>query len=95
LKEKVAEEQSQEAEQHLQTKAKQRQAEEQQIEQEWKKIEEIKASLPTEVLEDIKREAIKLLQEEKANLGLGREILIRLKMNELQTTRYFPQGSTA
>jgi hypothetical protein len=95
LKEKVAEEKSQEVEQHLQIEAKQRQAEEQQIEQERKKIEEIKASLPREVLEEVRQEAIKLLQEEKANLGLGREILIRLKMNELLTTQYFPQGSTA
>jgi hypothetical protein len=95
LKEKVAEEKSEEVEHHLQTEAKQRQAEEQQIEQERKKIEEIKASLPREVLEEVRQEAIKLLQEEKANLGLGREILIRLKMNELLTTRYSPQGSTA
>jgi hypothetical protein len=95
LKEKVVEEKSQEVEQHLQTEAKQRQAEEQQIEQERKKIEKITASLPREVLEEVRQEAIKLLQEEKANLGLGREILIRLKMNELLTTRYSPQASTA
>jgi hypothetical protein len=95
LKEKIAEEKSQEVEDHRQTEAKQRQAEEQHIEQERKKIEEIKASLPREVLEEVRQEAIKLLQEEKANLGLGREILIRLKMNELLTTQYFPQGSTA
>jgi hypothetical protein len=95
LKEKVAEEKSQEVEQHLQTEGKQRQAEEQRIEQERKKLEEIRASLSKEVLEEVKQEAIELLQEEKVNLGLGREILIRLKMNELLTTRYSSQGSTA
>jgi hypothetical protein len=95
LKEKVVEEKSREVEQHLQAEAKQRQAEEQQIERERKKIEEIKASLPSQVLEEVRHEAIKLLQKEKANLGLGREILIRLKMNELLTTWYSPQGSTA
>jgi hypothetical protein len=95
LKEKVAEENSQEVQHHLQAEAKQRQAEEQRIERERERIEEIKASLPREVLEEVRQEAIKLLQEEKANLGLGREILIRLKMNELLTTRYSSQGSTA
>jgi hypothetical protein len=95
LKEKVVEKKSQEAKQHLQTEIKQRQAEEQRVEQERKKIEEIKASLPTNVLDEVRQEAIKLLQEEKANLGLGREILIRLKMNDLLMTRYSSQASTA
>jgi hypothetical protein len=94
LKEKAAEEKSQEVKQHFQAEAEQRQIEEQRIEQERKKLEEIRASLPREMLEEVKQEAIKLLQEEKANLGLGREILIRLKINELLTTRYSPQGST-
>jgi hypothetical protein len=95
LKEKVAEKKSQEVEHHLQAEAKQRQDEEQRIEQERKKIEEIKASLPKVILEEVREEAIKLLQEEKANLGLGREILIRLKMDELLMVRYFSQSSTA
>jgi hypothetical protein len=95
LKEKVAEETVQEVERHLQVETEHRQMKEQRIEQERKKLEEIKASLPLEKLEEIRQEAFKLLQEEKANLGLGRDILIRLKMNELLTTRYFSQGSTA
>jgi hypothetical protein len=88
LKQRNAEERAQEVERHLQAEAKQRQAEEQQIERERKKIEEIKASLPEEKLEELRRDASRLLQEEKVNVAVGREILLRLKVDELITARY-------
>ena len=92
LKEKITEENSQRVEQHLQAEAEQRQAEEQRIERERQRIDEIRSSLPAEKLEEVREEALKLLQEEKVNLGLGREILIRLKMNELLTIRHSSQS---
>ena len=85
------EEKTQEVEHRLQAETEQRQAEEQRIGQEQEKIKRIRAALPSEELEEITQEALKILQEEHSNITFGREILLRLKVDELLMARYFSQ----
>ena len=91
LKEKVMEEKTQEVEHRLRVETEQRQAEEQRIGQEQEKIKRIRATLPSKELEQITQEALKILQEENSNITFGREILLRLKVDELLMARYFSQ----
>jgi len=59
-----------------------------QAEAERQRIEDVKASLPAKVLAELHEEARKLVLQEHPNLKLGQEILIRIKMDELVSTRY-------
>lgn len=93
LKDREEEKKALEAQRRLKVEEERRRAEEQQIEQERKRIEEVKASLPSEKLEELRQEALELLEREKVNVELGRETLLRLKMDELVTAKYLARSS--
>jgi hypothetical protein len=59
-----------------------------QAEAERARIEDVKASLPVDVLVELQEEARKLVLQEHPNLKLGQEVLIRIKVGELISARY-------
>jgi hypothetical protein len=59
-----------------------------QAEAEQRQIEELKATLPPERLEALHEDARALVAQEHPNLKLGRDILIRLKVDELVRAQY-------
>jgi len=95
LKDREKEREALEVQHRLKVEEERRRAEEQQIERERKRIEEVKASLPPEKLEELRQEALELLEREKVNLELGRETLLRLKVDELITAKYLSQSSAS
>lgn len=95
LKDREEEKKALEAQRRLRVEEEQRKAEERRIERERKRIEEVKASLPLEELEELRQEALELLEREKVNLELGRETLLRLKVDELVTAKYLSQSSAS
>ncbi len=58
------------------------------MEEERQQIEEAKASLPSEKLGELYEEAKLLIEQENPNLKLGRDLMIRMKLNELVKLRY-------
>jgi hypothetical protein len=85
----------QETEQHTQ-KAKEEQvrvteyqrAEQQRMNEERQHIEEAKALLPPETLEELYQEAKCLVEQESPSLKFGKDLMIRVKLNELVKLRY-------
>lgn len=70
--------------------AEQRQAEQQRMEEERQQIEEAKAMLPAETLEGLYQEAKRVIEQESPGLTFGKDLLIRVKLNELVKLRYLP-----
>jgi hypothetical protein len=66
----------------------QRCAEEQRIEDERRRLESARATLTPEELAELYREAAHLVEREHPDLKLGKDLLIRLTVNELLKTRY-------
>jgi Helix-turn-helix domain len=65
-----------------------REAERQRLGEERQQIEEVKASLPRGTLEELCQEAARLVERESPNLKFGKDLIIRIKLNELVKLRY-------
>jgi Helix-turn-helix domain len=65
-------------------------AEQQRMEEERRQIEEVKTSLPAEILEGLYQEAKRLIEEESPHLKFGKDLMIQIKLNELVKLRYLP-----
>jgi hypothetical protein len=63
-------------------------AERQQRLEERQRIEEVKASLPPETIEELCRDATRVVEQESPTLKLGKNLMIQLKLNELVKLRY-------
>jgi hypothetical protein len=88
IKEREAEEHARErVEQQVRDGERQR-AERQQMHEERQRIEEVKASLSSETIEELYREATRLVGLESPTLKLGKDLMIQLKLNELVKLRY-------
>jgi hypothetical protein len=88
IKEWQAEQRTQEVDAEQSRAAEQQRAEHQRIEEERHQIEEAKALLPQEALEGLYQEARHLIEEESPGLKFGKELMIRVKLNELVKLRY-------
>lgn len=65
-------------------------AEQQRMEEERQQIEEVKASLPPETLNGLYQEAKHLIEQESPTLKFGKDLMTRVKLNELVKLRYLP-----
>jgi Helix-turn-helix domain len=88
IKEWQAEQQTQEVDAEQSRAAEQQRAEHQRMEEERHQIEEAKALLPPGILEGLYQEARHLIEEESPGLRFGKELMIRVKLNELVKLRY-------
>jgi hypothetical protein len=91
IKEQQAEQYTREAHQTHASSAEQRRAELQRLEEERRHIDEVKTSLPAEVLEELYQEAKQLIEQENPHLKFGKDLMIQVKLNELVKWRYLPQ----
>ena len=85
------------AEQHIRevdeekTRAAERQrAEHQRVEEERQEIEDAKALLSPETLEGLYQEAERLVEQESPRLKFGKDLMVRVRLNELIKQRYLP-----
>jgi hypothetical protein len=88
IKEWQTEQRTQEADAEQSHAAEQQRAEHQRMEEERQQIEEAKALLPPEALEGLYQEARHFIEEESPGLKFGKELMIRVKLNELVKLRY-------
>jgi Helix-turn-helix domain len=88
IKDQQTEHRARELEQQQDREAERQRAERQHLEEERQQIEEVKASLPQGRLEELYQEAARLVEQENPNLKLGKDLIIRLKLNELVKLRY-------
>jgi hypothetical protein len=88
IKERDAEQHARALEQQQLREGERQRAERQHLQEERQRIEEVKASLPSEALDELHREATHLVGQESPNLKLGRDLMIQLKLNELVKARY-------
>jgi len=65
-----------------------REAERQRLGEERQQIEEVKASLPRGTLEELYQEAARFAEQESPNLKFGKDLIIRIKLDELVKLRY-------
>jgi hypothetical protein len=63
-------------------------AERQQMLEERQRIEEVKASLPPETIEELYRDATRVVEQESPTLKLGKDLMVQLKLNELVKLQY-------
>jgi hypothetical protein len=90
IKEWQAEQQTREVRQEQARTVEHRRAEQQQMEEERQQIEEAKALLSPETLEGLFQEATHLIEQESPDLKFGKDLMIRVKLNELVKLRYLP-----
>jgi hypothetical protein len=90
IKERQTEQQAREADQTQAHTAEHRRLEQQRMEEERQQIEEVKTSLPAEMLEGLYQEARQLIEEESPHLKFGKDLMIQVKLNELVKLRYLP-----
>jgi hypothetical protein len=90
IKEWQAEQHTQEVHQEQARTVEHRRAEQQQMEEERQQIEEAKALLSPETLEGLFQEAAHLIEQESPGLRVGKDLMIRVKLNELVKLRYLP-----
>jgi hypothetical protein len=88
LKAREEEEKALESQRRAAAKAEQRKKEEQETEEEGRQIEQIRASLPSEILNALQQEAGRILEQEQGPIRFGLDTLIQLKVNELIRRRY-------
>jgi hypothetical protein len=88
VKDREARQRAGELEQQQDREAERQRTERQQMQEERQRIEEVKASLPSEALDELYREATHLVGQESPNLKLGRDLMTQLKLNELVKLRY-------
>jgi len=91
LKEREAEQRVLEIERRQRGEEEQQRAEQRRIEEEHRRIAEVKSSLSPNQLQTLREEALRILQEEKANFKFGKDALIQLKVGELIQERYLTQ----
>jgi len=90
IKERQAEQHTREIDQEQARAAEGQRAEQQRMEEERQQIDDAKALLPPETLEELYREAKRLIERESPGLKFGKELMIRVKLNELVKLRYLP-----
>jgi hypothetical protein len=90
IKERETEQHAREVGQEQVRAAEQQRAEQQRMEEERQQIEEVKASLLPETLEGLHQEATHLIEQESPGLKFGKDLMIRVKLNELIKLRYLP-----
>ena len=90
IKERQTEQQAREADQTQAHAAEHRHLEQQRMEEERQQIEEVKTSLPAEMLEGLYQEARQVIEEESPHLKFGKDLMIQVKLNELVKLRYLP-----
>jgi hypothetical protein len=90
VKDREAKQQARVLEQQQDYEAERQRAERQRLEEERQQIEEMKASLPRGTLEELYQEATRLVEQESPNLKLGKDLITRMKFNELIKLRYPP-----
>jgi hypothetical protein len=90
IKERQTEQQAREANQTEAHAAEHHRLEQQRMEEERQQIEEVKTSLPAEMLEGLYQEARQLIEEESPHLKFGKDLMIQVKLNELVKLRYLP-----
>jgi hypothetical protein len=90
LLERQTEQQAREADQTEAHAAEHHRLEQQRMEEERQQIEEVKTSLPAEMLEGLYQEARQLIEEESPHLKFGKDLMIQVKLNELVKLRYLP-----
>jgi hypothetical protein len=90
IKERETEQQTQQVAQEQVRAAEHQRAEQQRMEEERQQIEEVKASLPPEMLEGLYQEATHLIEQESPSLKFGKDLMVRVKLNELVKVRYLP-----
>jgi hypothetical protein len=88
VKDREARLRTRELEQQQDHEAEHQRAERQRQEEERQQIEEAKASLPPGTLEELYQEATRLVEQESPNLKIGKDLIIRMKLNELVKLRY-------
>jgi Helix-turn-helix domain len=88
VKDREARQRARELEQQQDHEAERQRAERQRLEEERQQIEEVKASLPRGTLEELYQEAARLVEQESPNLKLGKDLITRMKLNELIKLRY-------
>jgi hypothetical protein len=88
IKEWQTEQRTQKADEEQSRAAEQQRAAHQRMEEERQQIEEAKTLLPPEALEGLYQEARHLIEEESPGLKFGKELMIRVKLNELVKLRY-------
>jgi hypothetical protein len=88
IKEREAQQHTRNVEQRQVHDTERQRVERQRMEEERQQIEEAKASLPSEKLGELYEEAKLLIEQENPNLKLGRDLMIRMKLNELVKLRY-------
>jgi hypothetical protein len=89
-KEWHAEQQIREVDEEQARAAEQQRAEHQRMEEERQQIEGAKALLPPATLEELYQEAKRLIEHESPGLKFGKDLMIRVKVNDLVTQRYLP-----
>jgi Helix-turn-helix domain len=90
IKERETEQYTREATQEQARAVEQQRAEDQRMEEERQQIDEAKALLPPEILEGLYQEAKYLIEQESPSLKFGKDLMIRVKLNELVKQRYLP-----
>jgi hypothetical protein len=90
IKEWQAEQHAREVDDEQARAAEQQCAEHQRMEEERQQIEDAKALLPAETLEELYQEAKHLIEHESPSLKFGKDLMIRVKLNELVKQRYLP-----
>jgi hypothetical protein len=90
VKEWQAEQHTREVDEEQARTAEQQRAEHQRMEEERQQIEEAKALLSPEILEELYQEAKRLIEHENPGLKFGKDLMIRVKLNELVKLRYLP-----
>ena len=90
IKAREAEQHAREVDQEQARAAEHQRTEQQRMEEERQQIEEVKTSLPPETLEGLYQEATHLIEQESPSLRFGKDLLIRVKLNELIRLRYLP-----
>jgi hypothetical protein len=88
IKEWQAEQQTREVQQEEARTVEHQRAEQQRMEEERQQIEEAKALLSPETLEGLFQEATHLIEQESPGLKFGKDLMIRVKLNELVKLRY-------
>ncbi len=88
LKAKEEEQQEAEIEGRKKAEVEQLQLEEKRLEEEGKRIDEVKASLSAEELDALSQEASQLIEQEHGLVRFGRETLIQLKVRDRIRARY-------
>ena len=88
IKERQTEQQAREVDRAQASALEHCRTEHQRMEEERQQIDEVKTSLPPEMLEGLYQEAKQLVEQESPNLKFGKDLMIQVKLNELVKLRY-------